>query len=113
MCNHCRMQITTAPGCSEHHTPGQHPGGRGRNFQRGAPVTNSSRARNSVAAAVAATLLLARYANAADADAGSVAAPPDTSGSQKPALEEIVVTGSRIRREAADITTNEPLNIVS
>jgi len=74
-------------------------------------MTNSSRALNSVAAAVAATLLLTRYANAADAAA--VPAPADTSGSEKPTLEEIVVTGSRIRREAADITTNEPLNIVS
>jgi iron complex outermembrane receptor protein len=74
-------------------------------------MKNSSKARNFVAAAVAATVLLARYASAADAQA--VSAPADTSSDAQPSLEEIVVTGSRIRRDAADITTNEPLNIVS
>ena len=75
-------------------------------------MTYSSRARNSVATAVAATLVLARYASAADAPAGP-AVPSDASSGEKPSLEEIVVTGSRIHREAADITTNEPLNTVS
>ena len=74
-------------------------------------MKNSSKARNFVAAAVAATLLLARYASAADAQ--GVSAPADTSSGEQPSLEEIVVTGSRIHREAADITTNEPLNVVS
>ena len=75
-------------------------------------MTHSSRARNSVATAVAAALVLARYASAADAPAGP-AAPSDASTGDKPSLEEIVVTGSRIHRESADLTTNEPLNIVS
>jgi iron complex outermembrane recepter protein len=77
-------------------------------------VNNSLRIRNSVRLAVAAALVLARTAAAADEkpDIGPPAAAP-SSDTQPATVEEVVVTGSRIRREAADTTTNEPLNIVS
>jgi iron complex outermembrane recepter protein len=69
--------------------------------------------RNSVRLAVAAALVLARTAVAADEQPDNTGpAPTDTSGAKSVEVEEIVVTGSRIRREAADTTTTSPLTIV-
>ena len=69
--------------------------------------------RNSVRLAVAAALVLARTAVAADEQPDNTGpAPTDTSGAKSVQVEEIVVTGSRIRREAADTTTTSPLTIV-
>ena len=75
-------------------------------------MSNSLRMRNSVGLAVATALVLARVAAAADAEQPDTGPPSDTSGAKAVQVEEIVVTGSRIRREAADTTTAAPLTIV-
>ncbi len=74
-------------------------------------MNNLSRMRNSVGLAVAAALFLARAA-LADEQPGPAAPAAASGGEAAQTVEEVVVTGSRIRREAADTTTNEPLTIV-
>ncbi|MGH8180861.1 MAG: hypothetical protein ACRETR_07770, partial [Steroidobacteraceae bacterium] len=63
-----------------------------------------------LAAAAAMLLTLAPAARAQDATVTT--AQPDESGGKTVELEEVVVTGSRIRRQGADTTTAAPLNVI-